>query len=527
MNGSDIVITYDGATNITPYCLFSECSFESQMAAVPGQFSILVKDVGQTLDFTTGKEITLDIDGVRMYGGYVKQVTKRYAFPADNTLPGAATVRSRQWVLTGLDYNVLLDALILRYPSDYTHHVPNVTGDPWDGEVIRNWFDNYFDLPSGFNFSSATYIKNHHQFTKLHRYKWMTQGSTMRDVLDDLAQRGSVYYIGPDKQFNFVGVQEILAPWGFSDNPNNDPIGVGVPTRGFRDGEFTENASSVINDVIVWGGSEWTPGGDIVYSRRQNSTSISEHRRWQAGENRVGEDNYKSQAEVTARAKVVVDGDKSGVYKGGSQGLVQPEQQFRCIWFSVNVPTSGGNPVHLRPPMVVPIELWVFSQDGGTTPFLAGAERNPDNLDERGLPLRQVRVTFPSLDPDGNAYAQFEGTFGVLMSDPYWLWAFLRKGPKKTNTLVTAANNSSDDPANGAQYQDQPSPAPNGVIQVFTIPWPYIANTSQVFLYESGSSGGTLQGPTQVSESDPAAGEFTFTNAPAADATIWVTATLR
>jgi hypothetical protein len=509
MPGSPIVVTYN-STDITGSCVFAECNFEAQMAAVPGTFQVVVRDMDQTLDFTTGKEITLDIDGQRIYGGYVTQVSKTYFFPSDETIdPGA--VQSRQWVLVGVDYNILLDKLVLRNTADYTHDIPKITGSPTDGDVIRDWFDNYFDLPAGFNFSSATYIIDTHTFSTTGNYLWMTQGSTMRQVLENLALYGAVFWIDADKQFNYLPVQETVAPWGFSDVPNNDPIGVGTPTYGFRDGEYSEDASTVVNDAIVWGGSEWAVNGDVVYSRQQNAASIAAHGRWQVGEVRVGEANYKSQAEVTARAKVIVNGTDSGTDPvNGTQSLANPEKQFRCTWFSTGVPEVTGTPVHLLPSQIVPIRLYVFSDDGGITPFAVD------------LPMRQVSITFPDLDPNGDAYAQFDGSFAILMSDQVWLWKFLREGSSRaaTTTIATSADNSSVDPVYGSAYQGEPSPATDGATTVFTIPFGYIGGTLQLYV------NGLLQEASAFTESDPPTGEITLTFTPVTDDGLYVKATL-
>ena len=506
MPGSDIVITYDG-DNITSFCVFELCSFEAQMAAIPGLFTVVCRDIDQTLDFTTGKELTLDIDGQRLFGGYVTQVSKTYFFPADDTTGGAGEVESRQWVLTGGDYNLILDKRVLRNTSDYTHQIPK-TSAMTDASVIRTLFDNYFDIPSGFDFSSSTYIQANHTYSN--GFTWPTQGATMRQVLEGMALYGSVFWIGPDKQFNYIPVQDTAAPWGFSDVPNNDPIGVGTPTYGFRDGEFIEDASQTVNDALVWGGSEWANGGDVVFYRRENAASISAHGRWQVGEVRVGEEYYKSLAEVTARAKVIVDGNESGTATEGTQGLVNPEKQFRCTWFSTNVPEDSGDPVHLIPGQVVPIRLYVFSDDGGVTPFAVD------------LPLRQVSISFPNLDPDGDAYAQFDGFFGLLLSDPKWLWAYLRQGQTRAPSTVvqSSADDSSVDPPYGAQYHGTPTPATDGVETVFAIPFGYIGGTLQLYV------NGLLQDPSAFSETDPAAGEITLTFAPVTDDELFVEATL-
>jgi len=507
--GSVIAIEYDG-TDITSNVLFAETSFECQMAAIPGAFTVTVRDEDRSLTFITGKELTLSVDGVLLYGGYVTSAQRTYAFPADKT-SNLSQVKSRKWVLTGVDYNVLFDKRVLRNTSDFTHDIPDLTGSPTDGEVIRDHFPTYFDIPAGFNFTSATYILDNHTFSTTGKYIWDTQGVKMRDVMEDLAQYGSVYWIDATKQLHFQPVQDQLADWGFSDKPtSSDRIG-------FREGEMTEDASSIVNDALVWGGSAWASNGDIVFARRENSTSQTDHKRWQIAENRVGDANYKIQAEVDARAKIIVDGNASGTFAEGSQGLVNPEKQFRATWFAHDVPTSGGDRLHLLPGQVVPIELWVFSEDGGTTPFLME------------LPLRQVRITFPGLDPStdpSGSYVQFEGFFGVLMSDPYWLWSYLRSltptfTRKKPTSIISTADNSTTGPVYGTYYSDVPDPDPDDSTTVFTIPFSYIALTLRVFVNGAQKSRGT-----DYTESDPANGEFTMAVAPSSSDKLWVIALL-
>ena len=490
---SDVVITYDG-TDITNSVLYASARFEAQLAAVPGSFEITVKDPNRTLDFITGKSLTLDIDGIRMYGGFVTQVSKQYFFPADNTAD-LNTVDSRQWVLRGVDYNILLDKMVLRNTANYTQQIPDVSGTPFDGAIIRTWFDNYFDLPGDMDTTSTARIQDIHSFDPA--FAWRTQGATMRQVLDDFANwGGAIFYIDGQKRLWFYGIEDSVAPFGISDKPN------GTTFIGFRDGEYIEDATSVVNDALVWGGSEWAGDGDIVFARRQNATSQTNHGRWQLAEVNVGAEGYKTQAQVDARANVIVDGNESGVNQNGSRGLLNPEAQFKCTWFGKDVPAAN----HMRPGDVASIELWVFSTDNGATPFTVD------------LPLRQVTISFPAQKEDGTTEVQFEGFFGVQNNDPYWLWDYLRsRGANRT--IIATANDTSTSPPYGALYQGVPQPPTDNATTVFHIPWAYVGGTISVY------QNGLFQIPgTDFTESDPAAGEFTMTTIPASSDTLYVTA---
>jgi len=486
---SVVLIQYNG-TDITNSVLFASARFEAQLSAVPGTFEITVKDPNRVLSFVTGKDLTLDIDGVRMFGGYVLNVSRKYAFPADDTSV-LANVKSRQWVLRGVDYNVLLDKRVLRNTANYTEQIPDIVTPIDDGAVIRTHLATYFDLPAGFDSTSTARIRDNHTHAK---FIWPTQGTKLRAFLEGESRFGNVFYVDGSMQLWFVAVEDTVAPWGFSDKPNR------TTTFGFREGEYIEDGTAMVNDALVWGGSMWAGDGDVVFARRQNTTSQNLHKRWQIGENNIGNSNYKSQAEVTARANVIVDGNESGTFAEGSKGLVNPEQQFKATWFSKDVPSQN----HLKPGDVTPIDLWVFSEDGGATPF------------SFNLPLRQLRISFPTLD-NGDAHVQFEGFFGIQNSDPYWLWHFLRS-LKPGTTVVTTADDSTDGtPPYATLYSGIPTPDTDGVETVFTARYPYISRTLAVY-----KDGLFMVPGVDFTESDPSTGEFTMTSPPGGPSVLFV-----
>ena len=113
---------------------------------------------------------------------------------------------------------------------------------------------------------------------------------------------------------------------------------------------------------------------------------------------------------------------------------------------------------------------------------------------------------------DGDAYVEFSGTFGVLASDPERLWAYLRQnlsGFQKTVSggAYSTANQATTD-ANvpyGTIWNDAPTETPNGVLTVFTIPYAYLAGTTQLSM-----NGLVATLDTDYTESDPANGEITW-----------------
>jgi hypothetical protein len=259
---STIVITV-GGVDITNKVLFASARFESQLGAIPGTFEMTVKDIDQTLDFTTGDEATLDIDNVRMWGGFVMNVQRQFAFPAvDTTDPGA--VSARQWVLSGVDYNILFDKRVLHNPANHTSHFPFFALDQTMGELIREVLTvSFLDLDDD-GLDTTTFVDDLYvprfdangdpdpDGTK--QGSWVQQGSTWRKQMEDFAQFGAVYYIDASKNLHFHAVEETLATWGFSDVPNELPLPNAAATYGMREFENVEDATGMVNDAFVWGG---------------------------------------------------------------------------------------------------------------------------------------------------------------------------------------------------------------------------------------------------------------------------------
>ena len=494
-----IVYTPPGGSpqDVTNACEFATWHFNSQMAAMPGQFEGIVRDPDHTLSFITGGEIVLTCDGVALWGGYILNATKQFAVPVDDTTHGAAAVLSRQWALSGSDYNYQLDKLIFRNTSSYTTQVI-VSGPVYDGALIRSHLPSFLDLPSGFDFS--TYVVDTFQFSGSYVFSdgQNGQGFPVRAVLNDLAQYGSVCYMGPDKKLRFMPVQNVTAPFGFSDVPD------GTTFIGFASGSATEDITPMGNDAFVWGGSAWAGSGSVVFSRRTNSTSVTDHGRWQYAEVRVGD--LKIQAQTDARANVIVSGNVTGSTTDGQQGIALPEQTYKLTWTSMRSPRVAGVPQTIYPGDVTTIELWTFSTDGGSTPWTVS------------VPCRSIDISFPGLAPDGSAYVQFEGAFGLLVSDPEWLWSYLRRDlagfRQRINpggTYTTVGIGGSGAVPYGSLWNGAPSPAPNGSATVFTVidggstTHGYIAGTTQLWL------NGLVQVlGTDYTESDPANGQITW-----------------
>jgi hypothetical protein len=523
MAGSTVEVEYDGV-DITGYVIFADATFERVMGGAPGTFEIRCKDELQELDLVPGRKLILRVDGTPHYGGYAFQVGRGYAFPADKVPTDPSEFRNRLWVLRGVDFNILFDKRVLRNTSDYTHQIPDLTSTS-DGDVITNWLDNYLDLPAGLDVT--TFVDVIKTFDK---YAWKQQGTKLRETLEELQQfTGALTYIDAGFALHYQEIDTTVKRWGFTDHPvttarqsvDASPVEFQDVLVGPRELEAIEDISGMVNDSFVWGGSQWTSG--TVFARARGTTdhvtetsttyiedgsvvsgsSLDTIGPMQYAEVHFGELGYGVKSGVKERAELIVHGSPGAVGGDQQRGLKYPQNQVKASWFAHNVPLLDGDPDHIVPGELVTFSLEVF---GSVDPLILL------------LPMRSVRISFPNLDPDGDAYVQYDGFFGLQPEDPYRLWRFLLQAQKKvTTTINTVVDNDSTAAPPGSSYSDEPSPAVDGSTTVFTIPFPYMAGSSRVLL-----TGLLLRRGTDYTESDPANGEFTLTTAPSSPDYLWV-----
>ncbi len=511
---STIQITYDhpddGVVDITAFVLAESTSFELQYAATPGSAEVTVSDPDQILDFVTGRELRLFVDNVPLWGGYVTYVSRKHAFDAGDTVTNAPypNYRLRQWVLRCVDYNILFDKRVLHDPNNTRGLTADFSITTPVSTVVRYVVENYIDVPSNIDVDSGiTFDTQITDGNEGGRYQLHEQGTQWREVMDDLSRFGCVYYITADRVLVVQGVEETAKNWDFSDKPRPE-----VRVIGFREFETIEDSTLIVNDALVWGGSPFALGGQggTVFARRENAASITDHGRWQYGETDFNDPHHgSSQTLVNERANVIVDGTRSGAVAGETgRGLVNPEKQVTCVWFAHDVPYYISGEVDSGKAYLVPSDIIYFFL------YTLGIdEAHPLIL---RLPLRQVSITFPSLSPDGGAWVRFEGMFGLQLDDPYWLWAYLRKGPISPTFITPTANEGSQNPLPGSYFRGPLTPAPDGVNTVFLMAFPYTSGTTQVYI------NGLIQNTSVYTESDPSTGEITFYTAPLITDSLWI-----
>jgi len=501
---STIVITYNSPTgdvDITNYVLWESTSFQTSAGAVPGSASINCRDMTQTLEFITGREISLSVDGQLLWAGHIRNVTHGYFHSADY-IEDAEEYEARKWELDCVDYNVLLDKRVIRNPDDYlTIDTETFAAGTYDGDAVKYVLANYIDVPAGFDITSE--IDNIGVINPTADGTYEAQGVYLRAQLQAFAPyTAPIYYISPDKKFHWHAIESVVKRWGLSDQPTGgaitvDPAEFQAVYIGFRDCVANEDGTPIVNDALVWGGSTLGSNASVVFSRSQDATSQNDHSRWQRGEMRVDEgETAGNQDGVDTIADAIVFGPPGSWGNDAVlRGLRYAQWQFSMTWFADDVPTLVGVRDHIIAGDLVTIQMNAF----GVT---------------RLMPCRQLTIKAAGVDSSGDGIIQFTGEFALNMDDPYQLWSFLLgrdTAGENAGILIVIVDNTSTTTSYGATYQDVPSPSPNGTQTLFSIPWGYIGGTLDLYL------NGLLQRVNvDFYESDANAGEFTFSVAPLA-----------
>jgi len=525
--GSDVevlVTPKGGATvDLASHAVIKMAEFEVSSGAMPAMAKVTFRDPDRELSFVTGSRLKLKIDGQAMWAGYVLRVGRSSFFPAGD---GKDETQVRSFVVYAVDNNILLDKRIFRRTTDYLNAPPNITSSTMDGAIIRTALTTYFDMPSGFDLTTKIddvidVITG--QGTK--GWAWPEQGSKLRFLPESLSSylSGAIYYIGPDDAFHYHAIQDVEAPWGFSDKPNHAPIvgsgGFEGAYWGFRELNADEDGSEFVTDAFVWGGSPFAADGTTVFKRATDTDLEDIHDRWQRAETHFNETNFKTQATVDQRANVIVFGNAAGdpgspsgpgsVVGEGPRGLRFPQWAYSFMWHTKDVPSIAGVPRHLYPGDILPIQLWAFSEDGGVTPF------------NKFLPLRALKISFPSGAKNGKAHVEFRGMFDLRNEDPFLLWKYLRKRePEVAAINLQVVTDADTETSYGAFYQGTPTPATDDTTTTFSIPFGYISGTLSIF-----KSGLIQRLDIDWTEGDQEAGEFVMTTAP--NSVDWLYATAR
>lgn len=516
---SDVTIRIDGIDR-TDVVLYAGTRFSASANAGIGTFSMTLKDVARNQSYTNGDIVELELDDKRYFGGFLMQTNRNFAFPVVDTTV-LANVTSRQFPLRGTNYNVLFDRLVAHNPANHLVRLPLRPAGSLAGNLVKELWDDYIDLPAGFDVT--TFVDDVGVADPQGEFAWVNggeQGVQARREMEWVSQKNAaIWYFDADKKLHFHSPESVFARWGFSDRPNNASVsslstGFAGALYGFREMDTVEDISGMVNDIFVWGGSEWQDTGGTVFARSTNSTSITAHGRWQDAVVAFGELGIQEQVDAVANAIVQGPGDPY-VTPGTSGGLTRnksvPAWTVKLAWFAHDVPTmQNGVKDHLTPGDIVTIVLWVHGS-GPTKPLILT------------LPLRQVDITFPTLPTDGGqkTFVRFEGTFGLSVDDPHDLWrTILRRRDRIVRQVQATASPTTTTPFPGAVWQGAPVESPNGSRTVFTFitgsgAARYVSGTSEVYV-----NGLRLRQGADYSE-QPTAGSITLFAAPSIGSTIW------
>lgn len=516
MNQSSISIKLNGV-EISDRVVYSQTTFTSQANPMQGTFTVTVRDPNNDFVPVCGQTLTCHIDGVPLFGGFVMRVGRGNFFPAVDT---AAPVKTRKWVLMGPDFNFLFDKRIIYDPTDFTAGL-NVPSDKRTiTKAIRYLYNNFVDVPDQMDW--WTYVDTIYDdetnaealYGGSKGASFLQQGSLLRAQMDDFAdQSGLIYYIDADYKLHVHAYESVVTPWTIVD------VQGGSGTVRFRDGEYTEDFTSVVTEAHVWGGSAYKTqdggtGGDVVYkkypdypinnAREQKAMDrISEFGRWQYGEERVGQMNYLTMDSVRKRARVIINGPTGAPPTYGIEsGMSRPLRTMTCTWFAHDVPGK----VHVRPGY---LQDFILYSQGPPTPLIFR------------LPLRSMTISFPTLptdNPGGETYVQFEGEFGVAYSDSRFLWTFLKKnrrGPTGSSIATGIVDNNTTSASLGSLAMVSPVEETNGTRRLFTFPYTFFRD--QMTLYINGLY--QRNGLDYTYDADT--GQVRFVTAPKASDKLW------
>jgi hypothetical protein len=252
---------------ITGDVVWAQTEFTQMAKTGPGSFRITLK--GDHPEFRAGEEIHLEVDDLRVFGGWVTGVERGYFFDA---------AVAPKTVLVGTDYNILFDRLVMRnYGAELTageelicglwstgtkpmmgayHNWPTFPEGVLDSEIIGTVMRYYMlpDLPMAFDYTSG--VETVDTPAPVAPWALPEAGSALRRLFQSISQiTSAVWYIDAYMVLRYHDRSTINAPY-----PVTDGLG-GISSR---DMTVTTDISSMTNDVLVWGTLAETVSGEIM-----------------------------------------------------------------------------------------------------------------------------------------------------------------------------------------------------------------------------------------------------------------------
>ena len=261
------------------------------MGAEPGTFVITIKDPDRSLSFVTGREVTLDIDGHRQFGGYITHVGMGHFFDADDTSE-MPDYTKRKWMLRGPDYNIIFDKRVVRNTNDYTQSI-NLT-DQTDGALLRRIINDYADMDD----------YTHVAVSRTSPRSMVTSSSRpARSASSSRSTRTSVGRCGTRAPARTSSTCHSRTSRSAGASPTPPTTTRSPPARmssrarpSVSDRRGGRRRHPMVNDAIDLGRVRvgWQRGQWCSLAR-PHAGSIAEHNRWQLAETHFGERCYKIQ----------------------------------------------------------------------------------------------------------------------------------------------------------------------------------------------------------------------------------------
>ena len=311
--------------DITDDVIIEDAEFTSQASgSSPGTCSFRLKDKDHLYAFVVGQTLTLDINGRRMWGGWVQNVSRQFFFPYTGAVKigsrleegvlvpciGVATELPRAWKIEGIDYNILFRK---RFCSNKTNR-PDMELKSWPADTddltqIHYLCEHHLDLEGdGIDYTTMVdHVGTPNPDARGNAYgaSWSWEAA-----MSNIAQYpGAIYYIDANKRLVYADVDTVTADYPMTDTPTSREVG-------YREMEIVFNGSQLVNDALVWGAGQGSK--EIKFSRARDDASIAAHGLWQQGDFRA--DMWR-QASVDKRADGFVFGSPQNK-RGGKDDAV-------------------------------------------------------------------------------------------------------------------------------------------------------------------------------------------------------------
>jgi hypothetical protein len=372
--------------DITDDVFFTDAEFNSMASGSPGTCKFRIKDMNYGYDITVGQSLTLDVDNLRVWGGWVQSVSRQFFFPytgapkitdpsRHQTLGPCADVEPlayvpRALVIEGIDYNILFNKRFCYDKSDPPNgELKSWPAGTYDDTQIKYLCANNLDLTDD-GIDYQTKVERVGIPNPDNRGNPAGAGHSWGDAMRAISRYpGAIWYIDPDKHLVYTDVDTPNAQYRLRDVPTEPE------DLGYRDMEILYNGSNLVNDAMIWGAGQGS--SKIKFKRTRDTTSVSSHDLWQVGEFR---NDLWRQASVDKRSNSFVYGSPQNK-RGGKDDSIS-------------------------------VSVTMFK------PSFRVAEKVDFRSDVYGyadvLPVRRCRVTFPT-----NKSARFDYVLSHAIDEPW------------------------------------------------------------------------------------------------------------